>query len=462
MKARCAVGIWILTASIACLQSYASDADQAAIERFRDRKLGLMLHFGLYSQVGIVESWPLSDKDANWARREVERDLAGAGFKEWYFDLNRSFNPVRFHPDDWAKAAVDGGFRYVVFTTKHHDGFCLYDTKETDYKTTDPSCPYARNKNADIVKVLFDACRGRGLGVTAYFSKADWHHDDFWENRGIGRVTSRRPTYSALEHSDKWRRFCSFNRQQLLELVKNYGPIDALWLDGNWVCKSHGYAHDLPDVIAEARKIQPDLLAIDRGAEGGVCEDIATPEQTVPDKPLDRPWESCITMAANWGYHYDDNYKSVRELIHLLVDIVAKGGNLALNVGPMPDGRLPSPARDRMREMGVWLRTNGEAIYATRTLAPYKKGNWAFTQSKDGSRAFAILLWQAGEFECHTSLIPKDDAFKIPKRIVHLASGMEIPFHEHANSALGEYGVVLDFPDDFIRNAYADAFELSY
>jgi len=432
--------------------------DPASIEKFRDRKLGLMMHFGLYSEVGIVESWPLSDKDAYWARREVERDLAGEGFKEWYFNLNRSFNPVRFHPDDWAKAAEDGGFKYVVFTTKHHDGFCLYDTKETDYKTTDPACPFSKNMNADIVKSLFDACRARNLGVTAYFSKVDWHNDDFWEDRGIGHVTDRRPTYGIKANPAKWQRFCDFNRRQLMELVKGYGPLDALWLDGGWMSAQHGLPHDLADVLADVRKVQPSILLIDRQA-GNECEDVTTPEQTVPEKPLDRPWESCITMAANWGYHYDDEYKDVRTLIHLLVDIVAKGGNLALNVGPMPDGRLPRPALERMQAMGAWLKKNGEAIYATRVRAPYKKGNWAFTQSKDGKHTFAICLWNAGEFECHTALIPKDEALPSPKKIVHLATGREIPFHEHSNPALGTEGYVLDFPSDFGRDASADAFE---
>lgn len=449
-------------AAMSCLNVSAAETESAAIERFRDRKLGLMMHFGLYSEVGIIESWPLSDKDANWSRREIERDLSGDGFKNWYFGLNRSFNPVRFHPDDWAQAAVQGGFKYVIFTTKHHDGFCLYNSRETTYKTTDASCPFSKNRNADIVKVLFDACRAHGLGVTAYFSKADWHHPDFWENFGNGHVTDRRPTYDIKANPEKWRRFCAFNRRQLLELVRDYGPIDALWLDGNWLDSKQGYPHDLPDVIAEARKIQTDLIAIDRGASDGVCEDIATPEQTVPEKPLDRPWESCITMAANWGYHYDDEYKSVREIIHLLVDVVAKGGNLALNVGPMPDGRLPRPALERMRVLGSWLGKNGEAIYATRVRAPYKKGDWAFTQSKDGNRTFGILLWKAGEFDCHTVLVRRDPALRTPARIVHLASGREIPFREHENPALGEYGIVLDFPEDFARDANADAFEWVY
>ncbi len=437
---------------------YASPEHDAAMELFRDRKLGLMMHFGLYAQVGIIESWPLSDKDAHWSRREMERELAGDGFKAWYFGLSRSFNPVRFNPDTWAKAAVDGGFKYVVFTTKHHDGFCLYDTKETNYKTTDPSCPFSSNKNADVVKTLFDACRKQGLGVTAYFSKADWHHDDFWENAGIGRTTDRNPTYDATKNPEKWNRFKEFNKRQMLELVRDYGPLDALWLDGGWVGWNPSLG--IPEAIAEARKINPALIAIDRCA--GTCEDVRTPEQTVPEKPLDYPWESCITMADNWGYHYDDEYKSADEIIKMLVDIVAKGGNLALNVGPMPDGRLPRPALERMAELGQWLRRHGEAIYATRVRAPYKRDKWAFTQSKDGKRTFAIRLWHRREAGSPQAYFPDDAAYGKVARVVHLATKREIPFVRVDNPALDQHGVVLHFPADFANDPHADAFEFFF
>ncbi|MBQ0032267.1 MAG: alpha-L-fucosidase, partial [bacterium] len=302
--------------------------DAARIEWFKDQKLALMMHFGLYSETGIIESWPLSDKDAHWARVEIERDVATNGFKEAYFAMNRSFNPVRFRPDEWAEEAVRGGFKYVIFTTKHHDGFCLYDTKYTDYKVTDASCPFSTNPNADIVKAYFNACRKRGLGIGAYFSKADWHHEDFWENRGIGHVTDRGVTYDTKANPEKWNRFKAFFRKQLLELVNGYGPLDIVWLDGGWMPKGSNMDLDVESVIAEARKTTPGLIAVDRYGQNS-CEDVTTPEQFVPGAVSSNAWESCVTMAANWGYHYDDFYKSPRELIHMLVDVVAKGGNLA-------------------------------------------------------------------------------------------------------------------------------------
>ena len=429
-------------------------AVRASLETFRDRKLGLMMHFGVYSQVGLIESWPLVDEDAHWSRREVERDLSSDEFKKGYYALSKSFNPVRYRPEAWAAAAVRGGFKYVIFTTKHHDGFCLYDTKYTDYKTTDPACPFSANPRADIVKTFFNACRAKGLGVTAYFSKADWHHPDYWDNCGVGIKTSRLPSFEIESDLPRWKRFQDFTRNQILELVRNYGPIDGLWLDGGWIFGEGPKSLNLHDVIAEARKTTPGLLAIDRW-QCTDCEDVITPEQCVPDEPVTVPWESCITLADHWGYHYDDCYKSVHQVIHLLVDVVAKGGNLALNVGPMPDGRLPYPAVKRLEALGDWLRKNGEAIYSTRIQKPYKAGSWAFTCSKDAKRIFAICLWKEGERELHTQVLEGLKDIGMPKRIVHLATGKAIPF------SVGKDGkVVLEFPADFPRDAHADAFEI--
>ena len=426
------------------------------LEWFKDQKLALMMHFGLYSQPGIVESWPLVDKDAHWARIEVERDVATNGFKEAYFALNRSFNPVRFRPDEWADEAVRGGFKYVIFTTKHHDGFCLYDTRYTDYKTTDPSCPFSTNPNADIVKAYFDACRKRGLGIGAYFSKADWHHEDFWENRGIGYVTDRGVTYDTKANPEKWNRFKAFFRNQLLELVRGYGPLDIVWLDGGWMPKGSNMDLDIESVIAEARKTTPGLIAVDRYGENS-CEDVTTPEQFVPGAVSSNAWESCVTMAANWGYHYDDFYKSPRELIHMLVDVVAKGGNLALNVGPMPDGRLPRPAIERMREMGAWLKAFGTTIYGTRPLAPCRKGKWAFTQGKDGSR-YAIVLWDEGAVRNGTIFIPDDEMLKGLKFVRHVGTGARVAVRRIDNPINKNFGFAFDMPESFVRNEYADAF----
>ncbi|MGI5869843.1 MAG: alpha-L-fucosidase [Kiritimatiellia bacterium] len=427
------------------------------LEWFKDQKLCFMMHFGLYTQMGITESWPLVTKDAFWARADIEWERDDAAFKKQYYALNRSFNPLRFNAGEIARKAKACGFRYVAFTTKHHDGFCLFDTKYTDYKVTDPSCPYSTNPNADIVKSLFNACRAEGLGISCYFSKADFHHEDYWEGRGIGRYTDRWPTYDVREHPEKWSRFRDFAKNQMLELVGNYGPIDILWLDGGWFFEQNcGCDMKMEDVVESARKIKPDLIVVDRGSNDE-CMNVKTPEQCVPEKPLSYPWETCMTMADGWGYHYDDVYKSPRQLIHLLVDIVAKGGNLALNVGPMPDGRLPRPAVERMEAMGAWLVKNGGAIYATRAVMPCALGKWRFTRTKDG-RVFAIRLWDEAEHPLVALFMNLDLNEGAVQKVVHLASGREFSFSE----TTGDYerGITLNLPEGFKRDAYADAFEI--
>ena len=424
---------------------------KAEIEKFRDRKLALMMHFGVYTQLGIHESWPLVDAEAKWSRSLVDW-TDGEGLKRDYLGMMRSFNPVRLQSERWAAIAKRNGFKYLVFTTKHHDGFCLFDSKYSDFKVTNPECPFSRNKNADIVRSVFDAFRAEGLAISCYFSKPDWHHPDYWDNCGVGSRTTRWPSYDVKKDPERWARFVAFTRNQILELVRDYGPFECLWLDGGQVQRRAGLDINVEDIVAEARKIRPGLIAADRTA-GGMAENIITPEQTVPEKPLSVPWESCVTMGTGFSYRYDDTYKSPRELIHLLVDVVAKGGNLALNVAPGPDGRLPQPAVDRMNAMGDWLRKNGAAIYGTRVLAPYRIGDWAFTQGKDGS-AYAICLWKGDESGISGIVVPEAFDGRAVRRVVHLATGMEVPFER-----TGE-GLLLRLPAGVELDALADAFRL--
>ena len=421
------------------------------LEWFRDQKLALMVHFGPYSQLGVYESWPLVDAEAHWSRQQVDW-TDGDDFKRQYWAMNRSFNPVRFQPETWADAAARNGFRYLVFTTKHHDGFCMYDSKFTDYKVTSPDCPFSKNPHADIVRALYDAFRARGLGISCYFSKPDWHHPDYWDNGGVGFRTTRMPSYDVKADPVRWERFRSFVRNQILELVSNYGKIDVLWLDGGQVQPKTGLDIRIEEIVAEARKVQPWLIAADRTA-GGTCENVITPEQQVPPQPLDVPWESCITMGTGFSYRYDDIFKSPRELIHLLVNVVAKGGNLALNVAPGPDGRLPRPAVERMDAMGAWLRKNGEAIYGTRAESPYRVEGYggvvAFTGK--GGNVYAIRLWSEGQTGIRRLCLPVAQPTRV-RKVVHLASGRALPF-ERRDGVL-----VLTLPPDVQPDPYADAF----
>ncbi|MEK3890044.1 alpha-L-fucosidase [Bacillus sp. FSL K6-3431] len=353
------------------------------IEWFKDQKLGFMMHWGPYSQLGLVESWALSDHDAEWSREDVDWESDAEVFKKQYFDLNKSFNPVRFQPDEWAELAKEGGFKYFLFTTKHHDGFCMWDTKTTDYKITDPSSPFHTHKYADIVKHAFDAFRAKGLPVAAYFSKADWHTPTYWKP-GMERGTEmwRGPSYDPIEHPEFWEEFVQFTHEQMLELLTDYGRVEVLWLDAGWVSPRSKQDIRLGELVDKAREKQPWLLSADR-LIGGPYENIITPEQAVPQNPMDVPWESCITMGSAFSFRYEDDYKPTRELIQLLIEVISKGGNLALNVAAQPDGRLPRGAITRMKEMGAWLKVYGEAVYGTRLCSPYYKENIAFTRKAE-------------------------------------------------------------------------------
>ena len=422
------------------------------LEWFRDQKLALMMHWGPYSQWGIVESWALSDADAEWSRADVDWETDGEKFKRDYFNLNKTFNPVKFQPGLWADLAKDNGFKYLTFTTKHHDGFCMWNTEYSDYKITAPSCPFHNHKYSDVCRHLFEAFRRRGLGISAYFSKADWHTPYYWEDNEKYNFMNRNPSYNPAEKPELWEKFVQFTHNQVLELIKNYGKIDVLWFDAGQVCKENGQDIRVEELIEKARKIQPWVLSADRTC-GGICENYATPEQCVPDKPMGIPWESNVTMGKSFSFVYDDEYKSVRELIHLLIDVIAKGGNLALNVGPQPDGRLPKPAVERMKGIGEWLKIYGGAVYGTRACAPYRVGNFAFTQKESEQKAFAFHMHSSnGEKYGEEIVIPRINKKVI--RIENMRTRGEIDFDA------ADKGYVLKSGDS--HDLIADVYVLNY
>ena len=369
------------------------------INEWQDLKFGFFAHWGIYATQQLVESWSICNEE--WIdRKGAEYET----YKNWYWDLNKKFNPKNFDANKWADAAKDCGMKYFVFTTKHHDGFCMYDTKQTDYSVAGKDCPYSLNKNNDIVKQVVDAFRSRGFWTGLYFSKADWHNQDYWSP--LWATPDRNVNYNIDKHPEKWQRFCDFTYKQIQEITHNYGDIDILWLDGGWIrpewsitdeeVKSWLGAYkrvqdiNMPYLAKIARQGNEDMIIVDRSV-GGKYENYRTPEQTVPDEPLDYPWETCMTMGDSWSYVKNDNYKSTNQLIHILVDVVCKGGNFLLNVGPDENGDLPEEALKRMKEIGAWMKINGSAIYSTRPIAPYKSNNICFTEGKDG-KVYAIIL----------------------------------------------------------------------
>jgi alpha-L-fucosidase len=298
-------------------------AVQHKLDEWGRLKFGLLMHWGTYSQWGIVESWSLCPEDEDWCKRRGPYAGDYYTYKKEYEKLQTTFDPVSFNPDKWALAAKEAGMRYVVFTTKHHDGFCMFDTKETDYKVTSKACPFSSDPRSNITLEIFNAFRKQGLWAGAYFSKPDWHCPDYWDP--YFPPVDRNPNYDLKRYPEKWERYKQFTTSQIRELMSNYGKIDILWLDGGWVqpmtATSPRWGRwpvvqdiDMAGIAAMARSYQPGLIVVDRAVEGPY-QNYLTPEQVVPDSILPYPWESCMTMATSWSYVANDTYKTPLELI---------------------------------------------------------------------------------------------------------------------------------------------------
>jgi N-acetyl-beta-hexosaminidase/alpha-L-fucosidase len=376
---------------------------QQKLVQWQDSKFGLLMHWGTYSQWGIVESWSICPEDEGWTQRKGPYSANYYDYLKAYTHLQSTFNPVQFDPAKWAAAAKDAGMKYVIFTTKHHDGFCMFDTKQTDYKITSAQCPFSSNPRSNVAKEVFDAFRKEDMMVGAYFSKPDWHNENYWWPYFPPK--DRNVNYDPRKYPERWNAFKDFTYNQIEELMIGYGKMDILWLDGGWVRPlssvdrsvdwqrniPYNQDIDMPRIAKMARSHQPGLLVVDRSVEGEY-ENYTTPEQQVPAHPLADPWETCLTMGNSWSYVPHDHYKSTTELIQLLVKIVSRGGNFLLNVGPSPEGDWDDTAYVRLREMGAWLKINGEGIYNSKPIRPYSSGNIYLTQSKDGATLYAFYL----------------------------------------------------------------------
>ena len=369
------------------------------LEQWQDIKFGLLMHWGTYSQWGIVESWSICSEDEPWCRRNNPNYVE---YKRDYENLQTTFNPVDFDPARWAKAAKNAGMKYVVFTTKHHDGFSMFDTKLTDYRITSPKTPFHTNPKANIAKEVFDAFRAEGLWAGAYFSKPDWHSEYYWWPNFA--TPDRNPNYDITKYPERWENFVQFTHGQIMELTGgDYGKLDILWLDGGQVQKmskedirrhiqSPGYkfariqSQDIrmDELVARVREKQPGMIVVDR-AVYGKNQNYLTPENRVPEHALPYPWESCIVAGQSWSWLPDAKYLSSTEAVHMLVDIVIKGGNLLLNIGPGPQGQWHDEAYKLLDDIGKWMSVNGEAIYGTRALAPYKEGKVCISKKGDNT-----------------------------------------------------------------------------
>ena len=422
-------------------------AVQEHLDWFMGLKLGLMMHWAPGCQLGTLESWPLSDGDGSWSQADVDwTDIET--FKQQYINANKTFNPVRFRPDRWAELAEECGFKYLLFTTKHHDGFCMFDTQTTDYKITDPSCPFHTSPYADITRSLYDEFRKRGMAISVYFSKPDWHSDDYW-HREFGTAPTRNVNYSIEEHPEMWERFVSYTHRQIEELGTRYGKIDCLWLDGGWVNPDNqGQDIRLGEIVNKLRSgPQPHLIVCDRTV-GGEFENIVTPEKEIPERPMNIPWETCTTVGDRFSFHYTDNFKTGRQLVHLLLNVVSRGGNLALNVAPQPDGALPAGAVASLRDLGRWMRIHGEGIYNTTIAEPYFIRNIRYT-AKGDTRYIFYLYEDCAALPLKLHLQFSGKAHKI--RLMR--TGQEVPFEQHEGELLLDTSAI-----DRNTAFYADCF----
>jgi alpha-L-fucosidase len=412
------------------------------LDWFSDLKFGLMVHWGLYSQWGCTESWPLV-KCEPWARDpqlpawiDCGHDLTR--FKAAYRKLNESFNPRTFDPDAWVAAAQSAGMRYFNFTTKHHDGFCLFDTATTDYRTTHPSCPFHDHPHANVARALFDRFRAAGLAISCYFSKSDWHHPYYWSPDAP--AATRNPNYDPRALPDRWRQFVDFTHAQVRELMTGYGLIDVLWLDGGQV-QPPEQDIDMDRLVDMARRHQPGLIVVDRTV-GGRHENILTPEQQIPEQPIDRVWETCLTLGTSFSYKPNDEYKSVRQLVAILVDIVSKGGNLLLGIGADKHGALPPEAVARLKRIGAWLATNGEAIYDTRSpsrwSAPFRQSDDALDirYTRKGATLYAIILAKPMQQRPPKAICLKGTRLQPHSPIVLLGIDKPVTWEQHGDEAV--------------------------
>ena len=388
--------VFLMTATLVGEDAIESDlfVSPERMEEWNDWRFGLFIHWGPWSQTEIGYIWHIVNDDP-------------PGVREKRFELYKTFNPVNFDPQKWARAAKYAGMKYVVFVVKHHDGLNNYDTALSDFKITSPEVPYHKDPKADIGGAIIEAFRAEGMAVGFYYSHIDWHHPD-------GKFFSRNHwDYNPAmvdKDPESWKRFVEYEQGQLRELLTNYGKIDIIWFDIYWPFASYGgqkithpqVKKDVLDTIRMMKELQPDIIYNDRGT--GIYGAFYTPEQRIPATGLPGNWESNITITNSRGFWYKGDSvssKTPKELIRMLVDIASKGGNFLMNVGPRPDGELSEGEYVGMKGVGDWMKVNSESIYGT------------------DKSAFLDLPWGRSTTKGHTLYLhvfdwPKDGKLQVP------------------------------------------------
>lgn len=345
---------------------------------FMDARFGMFIHWGLYSIPARGE----------WVRSEEKISISE------YEKFFKEFNPIYYNPKKWAKAAKEAGMKYAVMTAKHHDGFCLFDSRLTDYKS--PNTPIKR----DLIGEYIEAFREEGIKVGLYYSLIDWHHEDYPAYNDRNHPMRGNEEFRDKKHD--FSRYIEYFHGQVKELLSNYGKIDIMWFDFSYDDMT-GEKWEASKLVKMIRNIQPDII-IDNRLGGNIKSknpeiysgDFSSPEQIIPpggitnelDEPI--PWEACITMNNHWGYcSMDKDFKSPKQLIRGLVECVSKNGNLLLNVGPNAKGEIPEESLIILKEIGKWMRQNGESIYGC-TSSSLPKPEWG-RYTKKGNTLYAHI-----------------------------------------------------------------------
>lgn len=380
------------------------DFDQR-MKWWREARFGMFIHWGIYAIPAGIHKEEKIKGVGEWIQLTGQIPIAD------YEKYAKQFNPVDYNAEEWAKTIKKAGMNYVVITSKHHDGFALWDSKISNYDVID-FAPYGK----DILKSLAAACKAQGIKFGLYHSIMDWHHPQAQANGAPKYDYQKNPNSEFPQY------FENFLKPQLEELIYNYDP-DILWFDGEWI---NDFTHEMGlDLYQFVRTLKPSIIInnrVDKGRKGMAgmnrddkkyVGDFGTPEQEILEGTSIMDWESCMTMNDSWGFKtFDDNWKSSEMLVHNLVDIAAKGGNYLLNIGPTAEGLIPRPSEKRLKKIGEWLDINGEAIYTTQKLEKnYKQGeSIRFTKKKKKPYYYAIALEQPQKKFIINHIQPKENS----------------------------------------------------
>jgi alpha-L-fucosidase len=347
------------------------NARQQRMKWWNDARFGMFIHWGVYS-IPARGEWVM----------HVEKIPA-----EQYAPLAQQFNPRKYDPDEWVALAKAAGMRYIVLTSRHHDGYSLFDSKVSDF--TAPKTAAGR----DLIREYVRACHKARMKVGFYYSLLDWRWPAYWAG--------------PEKDPDGWRKLVEYVHAQVRELCTNYGKIDILWYDGAWPHSAEAWQS--AKLNAMVRKLQPHIIINNRSQ---LPEDLDTPEQHITSSDPGRAWESCMTMNDHWGYCAgDDNWKSATQLIRNLVHCVSGGGNYLLNVGPKRDGTIPAESVKRLKEIGAWMKVNGESIYGC-SRAPFGGGTAGPTTAKGNTVYLHVYYWP-GEEICIPDVKPRVKSARI-------------------------------------------------